>query len=122
MNTLQTFRIWLQPDEQFPQFKRLAWELVDVSIRDVLTGGIHPWAATPEGMDALREELHECKENNKRERESELAIREEIALKLKEALEEKNRILEEKNRLFDEKLTLMQKILLDTQPKVKKSK
>ena len=51
MNTLQTFRIWLQPDEQFPQFKRLAWELVDVSIRDVLTGGIHPWAATPEGTD-----------------------------------------------------------------------
>ena len=30
MNTLQTFRIWLQPDEQFPPFKRLAWELVDV--------------------------------------------------------------------------------------------
>ena len=51
MNTLQTFKIWLQPDEEFPQFKRLAWELVDVSIRDVLTGGVHPWAATPESMD-----------------------------------------------------------------------
>ena len=51
MNTLQTFRIWLQPDEEFPQFKRLAWELVDVSIRDVLTGGVHPWAATPVPAD-----------------------------------------------------------------------
>ena len=51
MNTLQTFRLRLEPDELFPQFKRLAWELVDVSIRDVLTGGVHPWATNPEGMD-----------------------------------------------------------------------
>ena len=52
MNTLKTFRFWLEPDEEFPRFKRLAWELVDVSIRDVLTGGVHPWTTTPEGMDA----------------------------------------------------------------------
>ncbi|HQH53507.1 MAG TPA: hypothetical protein PKY01_13855 [Candidatus Hydrogenedentes bacterium] len=51
MNTLQTFRIWLEPDELFPQFKRLAWELVEVSIRDVLTGGVHPWATNPVGTD-----------------------------------------------------------------------
>ena len=51
MNTLQTFKLWLEPAEEFPQFKRLAWQLVDVSIRDVLTGGIHPWSTGPEGMD-----------------------------------------------------------------------
>lgn len=73
--------------------------------------------ATQESVDALRQELRECKENNEREREAERAISKDIALKLKEALEEKNRILEEKNRLFDEKLALMQKILLDTKPK-----
>lgn len=102
-------------------------EAITVSIITGIAAILVAWLssrnkATQASVDALREELHECKENNKRERESERVIREEIALKLKEALEEKNRILEEKNRLFDEKLTLMQKILLDTQPKVKKSK
>ena len=52
MNTLKTFRFWLEPDEEFPRFKRLAWELVDVSIRDVLVGGVHPWSTVPEGTDA----------------------------------------------------------------------
>ena len=91
-------------------------EAITVSIITGIAAILVAWLssrnkATQASVDALREELHECN-----------AIREEIALKLKEALEEKNRILEEKNRLFDEKLTLMQKILLDTQPKVKKSK
>ena len=52
MSTLKTFRFWLEPDQQFPLFKRLAWEEVDVSIRDVLMGGVHPWATTPDGLDA----------------------------------------------------------------------
>ncbi len=43
MNTLKTFRFWLEPDPEIPQFKRLHWRLVDVSITDVLLKGIHPW-------------------------------------------------------------------------------
>ncbi len=51
MSTLKTFRFWLEPDRQFAQFKRLAWELVEVSIRDVLTGGVHPWSTNSNGTD-----------------------------------------------------------------------
>ena len=51
MSTLQTFRFWLEPDAQFPGFQRLAWEQVDVPIRDVLMGGIHPWTTNNEGTD-----------------------------------------------------------------------
>lgn len=61
--------------------------------------------ATQASVDVLRAELKACKENNERDRED-------FAAKLKEALEEKN-------RLFDENLKLMQKILLDTHPKIK---
>ena len=43
MNTLETFRFWLEPDKDIPQFKRLHWELVPVPIADVLQQGIHPW-------------------------------------------------------------------------------
>jgi len=68
--------------------------------------------ATQASVDALRAELKACKENNERDREAERKIRDDFAVKLKEALEEKN-------RLFDENLKLMQKILLDTQPKMK---
>ena len=50
--TLMTFRFWFEPDEQFPMFKRLTWEIVDASIREVLMGGIHPWTANPDGTDA----------------------------------------------------------------------
>jgi len=51
MSTLKTFRFWLEPDQQFPQFKRLAWEQMEVSIRDVLMGGVHPWTTNQDGAD-----------------------------------------------------------------------
>jgi len=40
---MKTFRLWLEPDLEVPQFSRLKWELVDVPLRDVLLGGVHPW-------------------------------------------------------------------------------
>jgi len=40
---VKTFRLWLEPDGDFPQFTLLKWELVDVPLRDVLLGGVHPW-------------------------------------------------------------------------------
>lgn len=43
MNTLQTFKLWLEPDRDIPQFRRLRWAMEPVSIRDVLLQGIHPW-------------------------------------------------------------------------------
>ena len=93
-------------------------EAITVSIITGIAAILVAWfssrnKATQASVDALRAELRECKERNERERESERAIREEIALKLKEALDEKN-------RLFDENLKLMQKILLETQPKMKR--
>jgi hypothetical protein len=51
MSTLKTFRFWFEPDDQFPMFKQLAWELVEVSIRDVLMGGIHPWTTNHDSTD-----------------------------------------------------------------------
>ena len=95
-------------------------EAITVSIITGIAAILVAWLssrnkATQASVDALRAELRECKERNERERESERAIREEIALKLKEALDEKN-------RLFDENLKLMQKILLETQPKMKRKK
>jgi hypothetical protein len=43
MSTLKTFRFSLAPDREIPRFRRFQWELVDVSITDVLLHGIHPW-------------------------------------------------------------------------------
>ena len=43
MSTLQTFKLWLEPDRDIPQFKRLCWAMEPVLIRDVLLEGIHPW-------------------------------------------------------------------------------
>ena len=51
MSTLKTFTFWLEPDEQFAMFKRLAWKLVDVFIGDVLMGGVHPWTTNQDGTD-----------------------------------------------------------------------
>jgi hypothetical protein len=51
MSTLETFRFWLEPDQKFPQFKRLAWEQVEVSIREVLMGGVHPWTTNHDSTD-----------------------------------------------------------------------
>ena len=44
MNTLQTFKLWLEPDRDIPQFRRLRWATVGVSIQDVLLHGVHPWS------------------------------------------------------------------------------
>lgn len=40
---MKTFKFWLEPDENIPQFKKLYWETIDVSFTDVITKGIHPW-------------------------------------------------------------------------------
>ena len=45
---MKTFRLWLEPDDQIPQFRRLAYELADVPIADVLLRGIHPWIEAEE--------------------------------------------------------------------------
>ena len=41
---MKTLRLFLQPDNTFPSFKRLGWEFVEVSLEDVLEKGIHPWS------------------------------------------------------------------------------
>ena len=46
MNTLQTFKLWLEPDRDIPQFHRLRWTMEAVSIRDVLLHGVHPWVGS----------------------------------------------------------------------------
>lgn len=45
---MKTFKLWLEPDREIPQFKRLAYEMFDVSIEDVLLRGIHPWIEAEE--------------------------------------------------------------------------
>ena len=42
MKTLETFRLWLEPDRDIPQFRRLRWGTTHVPIQDVLLNGIHP--------------------------------------------------------------------------------
>ena len=54
MNTLETFRLWLEPDKDIPQFKRLHWELVPVPVADVLIHGVHPWMG-PDKHPSLEE-------------------------------------------------------------------
>ncbi len=49
--TPRALRLWLEPDRLYPRFQRLTWEKVDVPIRDVLVGGVHPWMENPEGTD-----------------------------------------------------------------------
>jgi hypothetical protein len=44
MKTLQTFKLWLEPDRDIPQFRRLRWATVSVSIQEVLLRGVHPWS------------------------------------------------------------------------------
>jgi hypothetical protein len=40
---MRTFKLWLINDPDIPGFKKLAWDVVEVEIRDVLEQGIHPW-------------------------------------------------------------------------------
>lgn len=56
MSTVDTFRLFLEPDRDIPQFKRLAWERTEVSIRDVLLCGVHPWMG-PDKHTSLEEVL-----------------------------------------------------------------
>ena len=51
MNTLKTFRFWFEPDRDFPMFQRLFWEPMEMSIRDVMMGGVHPWTTNQDGTD-----------------------------------------------------------------------
>jgi len=44
MNTLQTFKLWLEPDRDIPQFRRLRWAAESAPIQDVLLHGVHPWS------------------------------------------------------------------------------
>jgi hypothetical protein len=53
---MKTFRLCLKPDSAFPQFKRLHWEMVDISLEDVLLRGIHPWSG-PEKHSSLVDEF-----------------------------------------------------------------
>jgi len=43
---MQTIQLSLIPDEQVPEFKRLNFKIVDVSLADVLLNGIHPWGCS----------------------------------------------------------------------------
>ncbi|MCC6694878.1 MAG: hypothetical protein IT365_04515 [Candidatus Hydrogenedentes bacterium] len=67
MNTLKTFKLFLVPDVDFPALRRLAWEIVDVSLADVLVHGVHPWADEqgkvdrhPTMVDALLRRLNDA--------------------------------------------------------------
>jgi hypothetical protein len=40
---MDTFRLFFENDKEIPRFKRLAYEKVNVSIKDVILNGIHPW-------------------------------------------------------------------------------
>ncbi|NUM55789.1 MAG: hypothetical protein HUU46_19280 [Candidatus Hydrogenedentes bacterium] len=54
MKTLETFRLWLEPDNDIPQFNRLRWDLVPVPVADVLLHGVHPWMG-PDKHPSLEE-------------------------------------------------------------------
>ncbi len=40
---METFKIWLEQDSDIPKLKKLACEITEVDIGDILTQGIHPW-------------------------------------------------------------------------------
>lgn len=40
---MKTFKLWFEPHEDIPKFKKLCWDVIDVSLSDVLKKGIHPW-------------------------------------------------------------------------------
>ncbi len=56
MNTLQTFKLWLEPDRDIPQFRRLRWAAESVSVQDVLLTGVHPWSG-PDKHSTLPEAM-----------------------------------------------------------------
>ena len=40
---MKTLQLRLEPDQQMPMFSRLHWDVIDVSFREVLETGVHPW-------------------------------------------------------------------------------
>ena len=40
---MKTLQLRLEPDQQMPIFSRLQWDIIDVSFREVLETGVHPW-------------------------------------------------------------------------------
>jgi len=55
---METFRLWLEPDKDMPQFQRLRFEKVTVPLADVLLRGIHPWQGRDTNL-SLKEKLVE---------------------------------------------------------------
>jgi len=54
MSTLQTVRVWLEPHPEVPKCKQVRWEVVDVSLKDVLMGGVHPYLKGSTDYPAIR--------------------------------------------------------------------
>ena len=52
---MKTFRLWLEPDSVFSEFRRLRWEMVDVPLEDVLMRGIHPWSGPDKHLSLVDE-------------------------------------------------------------------
>jgi len=42
MFTMKAFKLWMEPDQALPEFKRLRFAETDVSVQDIITRGIHP--------------------------------------------------------------------------------
>ncbi len=40
---MKTIQLRLEPDQTMPMFSRLHWDIIDVTFRDVLETGVHPW-------------------------------------------------------------------------------
>jgi len=40
---MRAIKLWLEQDKDFPRFQRLAYEITEVPLADVLLNGIHPW-------------------------------------------------------------------------------
>jgi len=59
MSTLETYRLTLEPDREFPRLFRLRWETVPVTIQDVLFHGVHPWSG-PDAHATLPEAFLRC--------------------------------------------------------------
>ena len=41
---MQTYKLWFEDGPDIPEFKKLAFDRVEVDIKDVLVNGIHPWS------------------------------------------------------------------------------
>lgn len=48
---MKCFQLRLKPDIDLPVFSRLDWDIIDVSFRDVLEQGIHPWSGDNQHHD-----------------------------------------------------------------------